>query len=160
MSSRDPEKRREWQRNYYAKNRERIREREREYYKKYGVIRNTRRRELGQLTGNKTGKHLENNEILGSKNGRWKGGWTEERWKREELSYKYLHLWVSKLFGQPTTCEFCGKTGLTGKKIGWANKSRKYISERTDWLRLCGKCHYQYDEQNKRKDKLGRWQSW
>ena len=67
-------------------------------------------------------------------------------WKGDNVGYKALHTWVKRVLGQPLTCEHCGKTGLTGKQIHWANKSREYKRIKTDWLRLCVSCHKEYDQ--------------
>ena len=66
-------------------------------------------------------------------------------WKGDSVGYGGLHNWVKLYLGKPETCEHCGKTGLKGKKIHWANKSQEYRRELTDWLRLCVPCHSRYD---------------
>lgn len=66
-------------------------------------------------------------------------------WKGNEVKYSGLHIWVRKYLGKHDTCEHCGKTGLKGKKIHWANKSRKYQRNLEDWIRLCASCHSKYD---------------
>ena len=66
-------------------------------------------------------------------------------WKGENVGYRGLHYWVIKHLGQPTICEYCGKDGLKGKQIHWANKSHKYLRKLTDWLRLCASCHKSFD---------------
>jgi len=67
-------------------------------------------------------------------------------WAGNEVGYIGLHEWVYRKLGQPDTCEFCGKSGLSGHKIHWANK-KPYLYRRNlnDWLRLCAKCHNEYD---------------
>ena len=67
-------------------------------------------------------------------------------WKGDEVSYNGLHKWVNKHYGRPDTCEHCKTSGLSGHKIHWANKSHEYKRDREDWLRLCVKCHIQYDK--------------
>lgn len=69
-------------------------------------------------------------------------------WKGDEVSYRGLHQWVVRELGKPTKCEFCGKDGLTGHKIHWASKSREYLRDLSDWIRLCVKCHMKYDRKN------------
>ena len=66
-------------------------------------------------------------------------------WKGKQIGYTGLHQWVVRKLGQPDTCEFCGKTGLVNSQIQWANKSHLYLRNLSDWLRLCVKCHRQYD---------------
>jgi hypothetical protein len=66
-------------------------------------------------------------------------------WKGINVSYRNLHRWVERCLGKPDTCEHCGKTGLFGKHIQWANKSHQYKRDLSDWLRLCAPCHSIYD---------------
>lgn len=68
------------------------------------------------------------------------------KWKGDDVGYYGLHMWIKRHFGTPTTCEFCGKSNLEGKQINWANKSHNYRREREDWLRLCARCHKNYDK--------------
>ena len=70
-------------------------------------------------------------------------------WKGENASYKVKHLWVARWLGKPDTCEFCGKSGLLGHAIHWANKSGKYLRNLDDWIRLCVSCHKQFDFKTK-----------
>jgi len=72
-------------------------------------------------------------------------------WKGDRVGYVGLHMWVYKKLGKPDTCEFCEKTGLSGKQINWANRSGDYKRDLTDWLRLCASCHAKYDGNRGRK---------
>jgi hypothetical protein len=65
-------------------------------------------------------------------------------WKGEKAGYRAVHIWVSKYFGTPSRCEHCGKRG-TGHAMHWANLSGKNKRVRTDWKRLCVKCHKKLD---------------
>lgn len=76
-------------------------------------------------------------QIAGSKNNNWKG---------QDVSYRNLHRWVERWLGKPDSCEHCETTGLIGRKIHWANKSREYKRELSDWIRLCVPCHKAYDK--------------
>ena len=67
------------------------------------------------------------------------------RWLGDKAGYKSLHVWVTRHLGRPDTCEHCGKSGLSNRRIHWANKSHKYLRDLTDWLRLCVPCHRKYD---------------
>ncbi len=67
------------------------------------------------------------------------------KWKGDDVGYVGLHAWVRKHLGKPTKCEHCGQDGLTGMKIHWANKSHMYLRNVKDWLRLCVRCHSEYD---------------
>jgi hypothetical protein len=77
---------------------------------------------------------------FGKENTNWHGGIG---------TYKCVHKWIKKHYGTPDTCEHCGKSGLKGIKIHWANVSRKYWYDRKDWLRLCTKCHGKFDKGNR-----------
>ena len=68
-------------------------------------------------------------------------------WKGKEASYYAKHIWVSYNHGKPTKCEHCGKDGLTGRKIHWANISGEYKRDINDWKRLCVPCHSKYDRE-------------
>ena len=67
-------------------------------------------------------------------------------WKNK-VGYRALHSWVQRNLGQPRECENCGviKEIKTGKEFQWANKSRNYLRDLSDWIRLCVKCHRAYD---------------
>jgi len=66
-------------------------------------------------------------------------------WKGDKVGYNGLHHWIIRWKGQPTTCEKCGKSGLSGKKIHWANIDHKYRRVLDDYIRLCISCHQLYD---------------
>lgn len=77
------------------------------------------------------------------------------RWKGDNVSYQALHNWIRKHFKKPNYCEFCkenpgiNKRGYT--KLQWANKTKKYLRNREDWICLCVKCHKKNDLKNKVK---------
>jgi len=75
-------------------------------------------------------------------------GKNNHNWKGDDVGYYALHTWVKKHLGRPTKCEHCGKDGLTGHQIQWANKDHKYRRNLDDWMRLCVKCHRKYDIKN------------
>ena len=66
-------------------------------------------------------------------------------WKGKEVKYRALHSWVERELGKPSKCTNCGVTNLQGRQIHWANKSREYKRELSDWIRLCIKCHKVFD---------------
>ena len=71
----------------------------------------------------------------GEKNGQWKGN---------KALYGSFHDWVYKWKGSPKKCEHCKSTD---KKIyHWANISGEYKRELNDWIRLCVKCHSDFDK--------------
>jgi hypothetical protein len=67
------------------------------------------------------------------------------QWRGDKVGYSGLHEWVRRKLGTPDACEHCGKVGLKGRQIHWANKSRNYQRDLTDWVRLCVSCHWLYD---------------
>lgn len=72
-------------------------------------------------------------------------GSNHANWKGDKVGYDALHNWVARELGKPDTCEHCGRSGLRGRFIQWANKSGEYLRDLNDWIRLCAKCHYAYD---------------
>ena len=78
-----------------------------------------------------------------------KGQFSNEKhknWKGNDVNYRDLHNWVARWKGQPSTCEKCGRERLTGHSIHWANIDHKYRRVLDDWIRLCAKCHKDYDK--------------
>lgn len=71
--------------------------------------------------------------------------------KGEEVGYDALHDWVNRHKGKAKECEHCGKSS---GRIEWANKSRNYLRDLNDWISLCKKCHYKYDEIQKGKSRI------
>lgn len=67
-------------------------------------------------------------------------------------TYSTLHAWVRRNFGTPNKCDECGTT--SSKKFEWANISGEYLQDKDDWVRLCCKCHRQYDFGTKNKLEL------
>lgn len=76
-------------------------------------------------------------------------------WKGDEVGYDALHKWIKRKLGKPSKCENCKKQ-FEGKNIHWANKTGLYKRNTTDWLRLCAKCHRQYDLLNNLLNKYGK----
>jgi hypothetical protein len=70
------------------------------------------------------------------------------RWKGDKVGYTAVHDWVKKWRGKPEKCEGCGKDGLIGSKIHWANIDHQYRRVLEDYIRLCSKCHKLYDKEN------------
>jgi hypothetical protein len=64
-------------------------------------------------------------------------------WKGDKVTYRNLHSWIERQLGKPSECKGCGITSL--KRYHWANISREYKRDISDWIRLCPKCHKQYD---------------
>ena len=70
-------------------------------------------------------------------------------WKGDKVGIGALHSWVIKHLGRPMKCSRCNRTDC--KKYEWANISREYRRELTDWMRLCKMCHMIYDGSKGRK---------
>lgn len=68
-------------------------------------------------------------------------------WKGDDVGYGGLHMWVNKWLGKPNKCSICGKVGH-GRQMHWANRDHTYQRNLSDWLRLCVKCHSEYDRLN------------
>lgn len=96
--------------------------------------------------GNKHGLGYKHTEEAKRKISESESGDKHYAWKGGDVGYRALHHWVKKNLGAPNTCEHCGKSGFTRGQIGWANKSHEYRRDLTDWIRLCGFCHYKYDK--------------
>jgi hypothetical protein len=75
-----------------------------------------------------------------------------QHWKGDAITYHGLHQWMQHILGKPTKCVFCGRDGLVGCKIHWANVSKEYKRDSKDWLRLCASCHFKYDMTPERKE--------
>lgn len=69
------------------------------------------------------------------------------QWKGVNVGYRALHLWVERQLGHPRTCSVCGDNSKPRSHYHWANKSRRYLRNVHDWIRLCAKCHKHHDAQ-------------
>lgn len=75
-------------------------------------------------------------------------GENNPNWKGDEAGYFSIHSWLNVHFGKPRICEHCGNK--KAKRYEWANISKSYKRERTDWLRLCTSCHHKYDDSHRK----------
>lgn len=76
------------------------------------------------------------------------------RWKGDAAGYSTKHMWLRGRYGCPKKCEECGTE--VSKKFEWANLSGKYKRDRSDWKRLCIKCHRKLDVATRaRGEKMG-----
>jgi len=90
---------------------------------------------IKQIAGwNKGLKMPKNTE---EKNGQWRG---------DVASYSAKHHWVQHKFGKANSCELC--KNKNAKRYEWANVSRTYKRERSDWVQLCKSCHCIVDIHN------------
>ncbi len=71
------------------------------------------------------------------------------RWKGDNVKYFGVHDWITKHYGQPIGCEWCGLDDPK-RKYHWANISHTYRRRRDDFLRMCVSCHRKYDYAFKR----------
>lgn len=78
----------------------------------------------------------------------WKKGDTVDNknfnWKGDDVGYFGIHTWIARKLGNPSECSKCGKVS-SGHGMHWANKDHKYRRNIEDWIRLCAKCHREYD---------------
>lgn len=82
----------------------------------------------------KTKEKMKNSAHKGKNHHSWKGG---------EVGYDALHRWINRMKGKPRKCRICR---TTKGRIQWANFDHKYKRNLDDWIALCPKCHYSYDE--------------
>jgi hypothetical protein len=68
-------------------------------------------------------------------------GANNANWKGDGVGYSSLHRWLYRHFGKASTCEHCGSTS----RVEWANRTGRYLRDRSDWLTLCRVCHRRYD---------------
>lgn len=66
-------------------------------------------------------------------------------WKGANVGYSALHSWVRRNLGRPKNCLECGFESDNIRQFHWANVSREYKRDLSDWIRLCAKCHKAYD---------------
>ena len=57
--------------------------------------------------------------------------------------YIYTHKWVYQTLGKADHCE--NDLSHKSKKYEWANVSKKYRREASDWKQLCQSCHRKSD---------------
>lgn len=64
---------------------------------------------------------------------------------KEVVGYRALHEWVQRWKGKPKKCSVCGKEK---NRVSWANIDHKYSRVLDDYIRMCPKCHGEYDSLN------------
>lgn len=67
--------------------------------------------------------------------------------KRGTKEYSLVHEWVRYHFGKADKCEDCGLEG-NSRQVNWANISKRYLRERSDWKKLCVRCHRKFDRKD------------
>jgi hypothetical protein len=73
------------------------------------------------------------------------------QWKGDKVKYQGLHKWLRLNYGTPKKCDICGTE--EDRMYHWANKSKLYLRDINDWLRLCVPCHAKFDGKTGRKNK-------
>lgn len=73
------------------------------------------------------------------------------RWlNTNATSYSAIHKWLTKNYGNPSSCEDCGREKYTDKKgrcgLQWANLSGEYKRDIKDYKGLCISCHKVHDK--------------
>lgn len=70
--------------------------------------------------------------------------------------YMTLHKRLGRKHGKPSYCEHCFSID-TEINYQWAHKHEApYTDDRTNWFRLCLKCHSKYDISPERRREIGR----
>ena len=75
-------------------------------------------------------------------------GSSNSKWLGDNVGYFGLHSWIQRKLGKAIVCEKCGKKD----KCHWANKSRKYKRDVSDFMSLCPQCHKEYDAKCSKED--------
>ena len=73
--------------------------------------------------------------------------YNKRRLKKFDIKYHRLHRTISKKLGKPKKCAKCGSE--SAKKYEWANVSKRYLEDLSDWIRLCTGCHRIFDRTSK-----------
>lgn len=72
-------------------------------------------------------------------------------WGGDTASYRTQHKWIEVRLGKAKSCAFCGrKRKPKGKKryFQWANISKVYKRDVTDYFSLCLPCHKAFDKKS------------
>lgn len=75
----------------------------------------------------------------------WLSGQSNHMWRGDKVGYRALHSWICRQKGSPRFCEQCEAINLRKRQYHWANRSGNYLRILSDWVRLCVKCHKNYD---------------
>lgn len=66
-------------------------------------------------------------------------------WKGDQAGYRAIHIWINSHKEKTGYCNHCHLM----KKTAWANVSREYKRELSDWIELCYPCHQVFDKEHK-----------
>jgi predicted transcriptional regulator len=75
--------------------------------------------------------------FLGKKNPNYRG---------EKAKYQARHKWIYSHYGSINFCQLCFEKSINKYKYDWANISGEYKRDISDWVRLCRKCHKNFDK--------------
>lgn len=64
-------------------------------------------------------------------------------WQGDKVKYRALHAWIERKKGKASICTFDETHAAT--RFHWANISRTYKRDLSDWMSLCPPCHFKYD---------------
>jgi hypothetical protein len=78
-------------------------------------------------------KHRRKIGRVGNKNGMWKGN---------DAGYNAIHIWINSHLIDHKLCRYCGSKN----NLHWSNKNHLYKRIKSDWQRVCAKCHRKYDD--------------
>lgn len=67
-------------------------------------------------------------------------------WKGDKVGYRSLHKWVERHLGKASQC--MNDISHIATRYQWANISKEYKRDLSDWLQLCPSCNG--------KDRIGR----
>jgi hypothetical protein len=69
----------------------------------------------------------------------WLDGERNSSWKGDEVGYQALHDWIRLHYGKAYKCE----VNILHKspRYHWANISKKYKRDITDWKQMCTSCN-------------------
>ena len=99
----------------------------------------------GHITSVETRKKI-SQSLIGNKNSVGKKlGENNTSWKGESAKVSTKHDWVRNHKGRPKYCIRCGRKGGRTFNYNWANIDHKYRRNLDDYIRLCSKCHRDYD---------------
>lgn len=74
-----------------------------------------------------------------------KHGEEHPQWKGGSASYVAKHTFVQRLKGIAKECSNCGLQDKNTRRFNWANVSKKYKREASDYVSLCVSCHKKWD---------------
>jgi hypothetical protein len=75
-------------------------------------------------------------------------------YKGEKASYVAKHMWIYKYYGKARFC-IIDKRHQT-KRFAWANLSKTYKRDMSDWVPMCYSCHAVMDKYKYTLEKMRR----